>query len=184
MAKLVLEMCADEKVKKKKEDCIHMWLRTSLIAMSLLLIVSSTSFAVQTADAGPADYYFFLGEWTLHDSNALGDYKITMVFEVGGEGTSVTEWDYGSTTTTTEGTFEWKVEEDQICIKDEGASDWSQMDYEFESFYSEVYVNGDKYEKSGNVCGACCPFCFMYMGIPLAITTTGLAFYRKKNDAP
>ena len=103
-----------------------------------------------------------------------------MVFRAGGEG------DYHSDSSILGDSgepspFEWEIDGDVLRVKLEG-SDWIEGVFEFSSFYTKfTFENGgDEFEKTGSVCGVCCPFAFMIIGIPAVAGLGVITLFKRR----
>ena len=152
-----------------------------MAAVGVLALIGSIVVPLST-QAGPADSYFILGEWTYEGENDwFGDYTSTLNFKLGGSGEST--WETDTTTTTTK--FDWKIEDGEIFIKDPDDDDWGTgSEYEFSGFYTKLTVgegSDEEYKKTASVCGVCCPFPFMLIGFPAMIGLVAVRAYKKRN---
>ncbi len=149
--------------------------------MAFALFISFAGFA-PTASADVADYPFFVGTWT-YSGESTSNHTTTLTFYMNGTGLYVTE---GSGFDSEED-FNWSLTDNGTIIFDWGNYE-DECKYDFNSMYTEVtftYMGefgGEwgPFEKKGNVCGVCCPMCFVYFGLG-AIGMPILALLRRKN---
>ena len=136
-----------------------------LIASLSVLMLCMTIIPVQ-ADAGFTDNFFLLGEWICDDHQSAGVDTFTYNFETGGKGTfTVTFADETKESNTTP--FQWAIVGDQLNLLFENILDWEKNDYELSEMNRNLEINSDGkvFEKTGSICGVCCPFWFSAIGI-------------------
>ena len=156
---------------------------TLIAAVGVMALIGAIVVPLST-QAGPADSYFILGEWTYENEDEWGTSTITINFKMGGEGTMLFEYEGEGESESDESSFEWKIEDDKLFMKFEDDTDYDEgTEYEFGSFYTTLKAgdSDDEYKKTGSVCGVCCPFPFMVIGIPALAGLVAVRAYKKRN---
>ena len=144
--------------------------RLILVIAGITMLVGAIA-TPMTADAGPADFYFFLGEW---EYTAFGH---TTTVDFRSDGTGTFTYENGD-----EDNFEWKVEDDKLFVRDEGSDEWREgLEYEFDDLYTTLTIeNNPEMSKTGHVFGVCCPWCFMWIMVPGLLGLGAIKLVRRR----
>jgi len=161
-------------------------MKYSAVLLCILTIgILSVTAISETASAATGDSYFFYGTWEYEETDDYGEATGEVTFSTGDE------FEYTWTFTSIDGdsiseTYEgkWKIEDDELFLKFEDSEDWDDgAEYEFNGLHTEVTLGeGDDeitWTKQGSVCGACCPFIFMIIGVA-AVAQLVLMVIKKK----
>ena len=155
-----------------------------VVSVSIVFLLGMTIIPL-SVQAGPTDSYFILGQWK-HEATDGPETTVTkLTFKLGGEGEMEVEYTGESSSSTSNREFTWEFVDDKLEIT---YADWDttiSYTYELSDLYTTLDLDSGwggetQYKKTASICGVCCPFPFMVIGVPAFACLGGMILLKKR----